>query len=244
MSQTVDRALQILPFLSEGERDLADIAALLGVHKSTALRLLQTLEAQGFVRHNDSHRYRLGSQIFRLASVALGNLDIRPIAAPYIRGLGEQTQQTVHLAAYDDGEVFYIDKYEAQKTVRMYSRLGATAPLHCTGVAKAIVAHRSLKERRELAERITYVRHTERTISSPGEYLAELEKIRERGYAIDDREHEDYIHCVAVPVMTGGGTVTHGLSVSAPVMTLPRPQLLEIVPLLQEAAAAISKESS
>lgn len=242
MSQTVDRALQILPFLGEGEKDLAETAEMLGVHKSTALRLLQTLEAQGYVRHNDTHRYRLGPQLFKLAAAALGSLDIRPIAAPHIRMLGEKTQQTVHLAAFDEGEVFYIDKYEAQTAVRMYSRIGATAPLYCTGVAKAIIAQRPLNEQIELAHRIEYVRHTERTIVTAEAYLAELEKIRQRGYAIDDREHEDYIHCVAVAIRTGAGTVSHAISVSAPVITLPRDQLLGIEPLIQEAAAAIGRE--
>jgi DNA-binding IclR family transcriptional regulator len=135
------------------------------------------------------------------------NLDIRSIAAPYIRRLGEQTQQTIHLAALEGGEVFYIDKYEAQKTIRMYSRLGVTAPLYCTGVAKAIVAHPPLKERLELARQLEYLRYTAQTIGGPEEYLADLEKVRERGYALDDREHEDYIHCVAVPVSTAEGSV-------------------------------------
>jgi len=242
VSQTVDRALQILPFLGEGEKDLAETAEMLGVHKSTALRLLQTLEAQGYVRHSDSHRYRLGPQLFKLAAVALGSLDIRPIAAPYIRMLGEKTQQTVHLAAFDEGEVFYIDKYEAQTAVRMYSRIGATAPLYCTGVAKAIMAHRPMNEQIELAHRIQYVRHTERTIVTAEAFLAELEQIRQRGYAIDDREHEDFIHCVAVPITTGSGAVSHAVSVSAPVITLPHDQLLGIEPLLQETAAAIGRE--
>ncbi|TLM72239.1 IclR family transcriptional regulator [Pseudarthrobacter sp. NamB4] len=242
MSQTVDRALQILPFLGEGEKDLAETAEMLGVHKSTALRLLQTLEAQGYVRHNDTHRYRLGPQLFKLAAVALGSLDIRPIAAPYIRMLGEKTQQTIHLAAFDEGEVFYIDKYEAQTAVRMYSRIGATAPLYCTGVAKAIMAHRPMNEQIELAHRIEYVRHTERTIVTAEAFLAELEQIRQRGYAIDDREHEDFIHCVAVPIITGSGAVSHAVSVSAPVITLPHDQLLGLEPLLQETAAAIGRE--
>lgn len=242
MSQTVDRALQILPFLGKGEKDLAETAEMLGVHKSTALRLLQTLEAQGYVRHSDTHRYRLGPQLFKLAAAALGSLDIRPLAAPHLRMLGEKTQQTIHLAAFDEGEVFYIDKYEAQTSVRMYSRIGATAPLYCTGVAKAIIAHRPVPEQVELANRIEYVRYTDRTIMTPDAYLAELEQIRQRGYAIDDREHEDYIHCVAVAISTGSGEVSHAISVSAPVVTLTRDRLLDIEPLLQETAAAIGRE--
>ena len=242
MSQTVDRALQILEYLEDGNRDLAEIAEMLDVHKSTALRLLQTLESHGYARHDEGHRYRLGSQLFKLATVALGNLDIRAIAAPHIRRLGERTQQTIHLGAFDEGEVFYIDKYEAQKTVRMYSRVGATAPIHCTGVAKAIVAHLPAKERSALAEGIEYVRYTERTAANAEEFLRDLELSRQRGFAMDDREHEDYIHCIAVPIQIGTERVTHGISLSAPTITLTREKLLQLVPLLQETALAIRDE--
>ncbi|MFC4224237.1 IclR family transcriptional regulator [Lysinibacter cavernae] len=244
MSQTVDRALQILDYLGEDERDLADVAALLDVHKSTALRLLQTLESHGYVRHDEQHRYRLGTQLFRLASAALGNLDIRAVAAPHLRRLSERTQQTIHLAAFDGQDVFYIDKYESQKTVRMYSRIGAPAPLYCTGVAKAILAQRSLSEQESLANGITYVRHTERTITTPGDFLADLAAVRKRGYALDDREHEDFLHCVAVPIKIGSQPVMHGISLSAPTILLSREQLLDLVPLLREAAAAISNDIS
>lgn len=242
MSQTVDRALRILEFLSEGERSLADVAEMLDVHKSTALRLLQTLESHGYARHDASHRYRLGSRLFKLAATALGSRDIRMIAAPHIRHLGEQTQQTIHLAAFEDREVFYIDKYETQKTVRMYSRVGATAPLYCTAVAKAIVAQLPAKERADIARSIHFVRHTERTITTLEHYLRELTRTKERGYAVDDREHEDYIHCVGVPLQTGTGRVTHSISLSATTMTLSRERLLELVPLVQDTAAAINNE--
>lgn len=250
MSQTVNRALQILNFVGDGStnitgdgnKGLTEIAEVLGVHKSTALRLLQALESQGYVRHDREHRYRLGSQLFKLASVALGNLDIRAIAAPHIRRLAEHTQQTIHLAAFDEGEVFYIDKYETQKTVRMYSRIGATAPLYCTGVAKAIVAQLPMAERVELAHSIEYIRHTEQTIVDAPGFLRELDLVRQRGYAMDDREHEDYIHCIAAPIHVRNERVTHGISLSAPTITLSRGQLLELVPLIQETASAISDE--
>lgn len=244
MSQTVDRALQILEFLSEGTHDLGEVAGMLGVHKSTALRLLQTLEARKFVKHNADHEYRLGTGMFSLSAVALGNLDIRAIAAPHLRRLAERSQQTIHLAAYDGSDVFYIDKYETQKTVRMYSRIGVPAPLFCTGVAKAIIAEQPLRERMRLADGIEFVRHTERTITTPQGYLDELERVRDRGYAIDDREHEDFIHCIAVALPTGSGPATHGISLSAPTITISREALLDLVPLLQEAAAEISSEIS
>ncbi|MDR5699552.1 IclR family transcriptional regulator [Agromyces aerolatus] len=242
MSQTVDRALQILEFLGEGERDLAEVADLLEVHKSTALRLLQTLEARNFVRHNAAHRYRLGVRMFSLSTLALGSLDIRSIAAPHLRRLADQTQQTIHLGAYDGSDVFYIDKFETQKTVRMYSRIGVPAPLYCTGVAKAIVAEQPIQDRIRIAEGIDYVRHTERTITTPQGFLDELNRVRQRGYAIDDREHEDYIHCIAVALRPDSAPVTHGISLSAPTITINRAELLELVPMLQDVATKISAE--
>lgn len=244
MSQTVDRALQILEFLGEGEKDLAQVAELLGVHKSTALRLLQTMEARKFVRHDAAHRYRLGSRVFGLSYAALSSLDLRTVASNHLRRLADQTQETIHLAEFDGTDVFYIDKFETQKTVRMYSRIGVPAPLYCTAVAKAIVAELPVQERVRLAEGIDYVRHTERTLTNAAAFLADLDLVRQRGYAIDDREHEDYIHCIAVPLLRGPGPVTNGISLSATTMTLSREELLGLVPALKEVAQKISSEIS
>jgi DNA-binding IclR family transcriptional regulator len=242
MSQTVERALSILEFLADEPKGLGQVADHLGVHKSTASRLLQTLEAQGFVRHNEQYLYRLGPRIFALAFRALATFDIRPAAALHLRKLGELTGQTIHLAAFDSGEVIYIDKYESSQPVRMYSRIGKQAPLHCTGVAKAILAFRPRDESRSVAERIVYTAHTRRTITTPAAFLAELDRTRARGYAVDDREHEDYIHCVAAPIRGPDGQVSHGISISTTTMSLSRKQLFALVPVLLEATGGIEKD--
>lgn len=212
------------------------------MHKSTASRLLQTLESQGFVRHDAKHLYRLGPRLFGLAFRALDNLDVRSSAASHLRRLGELTGQTIHLGSLDGGEVLYIDKYESSQSVRMYSRIGAQAPLFCTGVAKAIFAYRPDRERRETAERITYIAHTRRTIVTPEAFLIELERIRARGYAIDDREHEEFIHCIAAPIRTPDGEVTHALSISTTTVSLSRKQLLGLVTPLLQTVAEIEQE--
>lgn len=244
MSQTVERALLILKSLSEEQLSLVQVADILGVHKSTALRLLQTLEAHNFVRHDAQHRYRLGTQLFRIAAYALGSLDVRAAAAPHLRRLAERSGQTVHLGAFDGLEVFYIDKYEAQTSVRMYSRVGAPAPLYCTGVAKAILSALPEKEVRSLIEDIEFVGHTDRTIRDPEELIRELARSAERGYAVDNREHEDYIHCIGVPLSLVDGRPTHGISLSATTISMTWDDLLTYVPLLQETAAVIRAEVS
>jgi DNA-binding IclR family transcriptional regulator len=242
VSQTVNRALSILEFLAAEPKGLGQVAEHLDVHKSTASRLLQTLEAQGFVRHDSKHLYRLGPRLFSLAFRALSSLDVRAAANPHLRRLGELTGQTVHLASLDGGEVVYIDKFESSQAIRMYSRIGASAPLYCTGVAKAILAFRPEVERRSLAERIVYTPHTRRTITTPVALLAELERVRARGYAVDDREHEEFVHCVAAPIHGPDGEVTHGLSVTSTTMSLSRKQLLELVPLLIQTAKDVEKD--
>lgn len=160
MSQTVDRALSILPLLAEGPADLGRVADRLGVHKSTALRLLRTLHEHGLVYRQSDHRYRLGARLFALAQEAMENLDVREIAHPHLVRLNEQCGHTVHLAVYDDPEVLYIDKVDSRYPVRMYSRIGRPVALTVAAVAKLLLADLPEPERRAVAEKLDYPSYT------------------------------------------------------------------------------------
>jgi DNA-binding IclR family transcriptional regulator len=240
MSQSLDRALTLLRALSDGRKTLDELAAVIDVHKSTVLRLLRTLEEHRFVRREGVRHYRLGTALFDLANKALEDLDVRRAAEPALRELNAETGHTVHLASYEDGEVVYIDKYDSTHPVRMYSRIGKRAPLHCTAVAKVLLAERP--ETREIAQRMEYPRLTANTITDPERYLAELAQVRERGYAIDNSEHEDFIHCVAAPVRGQRGEVIAAVSLSVPKVFLDYDGLMALVPRLRATAAAASTE--
>ena len=242
MSQTVERALVMLEFVAAEPRTLGQVADHLHVHKSTASRLLHTLEEQGFVRRDGNHVFRLGSRLFALAFEALGKIDIRQVAIPHLRRLGELTGQTIHLAALEGNEVFYADKYQSTQSPRMYSRIGRQAPIYCTGVGKAILAFRPVSQQRTIAERVTYTPHTKRTLTTPAALLAELERIKARGYAYDDREHEDFVHCVAAPITMPDGEVTAAVSIATTTMALSRRQLLDLLPLLRQTIRDIEKD--
>lgn len=242
MNQTVTRALELLVALQDGARTLDECAERLGVHKSTVLRLLQTLEAQRFVTHDAQHRYRLGSRLFDLAGAALAQRDVREVARPHLERLNERTGQTVHLAAYESGEVVYIDKLEARSGIRMYSRVGLRAPLHSTAVAKVLLADLPATTRREIAERIEYVRFTDRTLSNATDLLAELERVRADDFARDSGEHESFINCIAAPIRDGSGAVVAAASVSVPTMSLPAHEVLALLPQLVEAAQGASAD--
>lgn len=156
MSQTVDRALSILPLLAEGPADLGRVADRLGVHKSTALRLLRTLHEHGLVYRQSDQRYRLGARLFALAQEAVENLDIREIAHPHLVRVNEHCGHTVHLAVHEENEVLYIDKVESRYPVRMYSRIGKPVAITVAAVAKLLLADLPEAERRALAEKLDY----------------------------------------------------------------------------------------
>ncbi|MFI8851368.1 IclR family transcriptional regulator [Streptomyces sp. 891-h] len=245
MSQTVDRALSILPLLAEGPANLEQVASRLQVHKSTALRLLRTLHEHGMVYRQPDQRYRLGARLFALAQQAMESLDIRDIAHPHLAGLNAACGHTVHLAVYEEyaeDQVLYIDKVESRYPVRMYSRIGKPVAITVAAVAKLLLADLPEPERRAVAERLDYPRYTPRSTPDAAAFLAELAKVREQGWATDFGGHEESINCVAAPIRGADGRVVAAMSVSAPNVVVSADELLALLPRLRRTAEAISAE--
>ncbi|WP_086732172.1 IclR family transcriptional regulator, partial [Streptomyces fradiae] len=207
MSQTVDRALSILPLLARGPADLGQVAARLGVHKSTALRLLRTLHEHGLVHRQQDQRYRLGARLFALAHEAAESLDVREVAHPHLVRLNEETGHTVHLAVREGDEVLYIDKVESRYPVRMYSRIGRPVAVTVAAVAKVVLADLPEPELHALTARLDYPRYTPRSTPDAAAFRAELATVREQGWAADLGGHEESINCVAAPVRGPDGRV-------------------------------------
>jgi DNA-binding IclR family transcriptional regulator len=244
MSQTLDRALRILPLLAEGPAGLEQVATRLDVHKSTALRLLRTLHEHGLVYRQHDQRYRLGAALFALAQQAVEALDIREIAHPHLAALNERIGHTVHLAVYEQGEVVYIDKVDSRYPVRMYSRVGRPVAITVAAVAKVLLADLPEPERRAVAERLDYPRYTARSTPDAAAFLAELARVREQGWAADLGGHEESINCVGAPLRGPDGRVRAAMSVSAPNVVVAAGELLRLRPLVLRTAEAISAELS
>lgn len=238
-AKTVNRVLTVLTLLAGGPRSISDVARELGVHRSTALRLLRALEAKKFVRREGDLRYRAGSMLISLGHQALENSDLRRVAAPHLATLHDKTRETVHLAVYEDDEILYVDKIDGQAAVRMWSRIGKRGSVHCTGVGKAIAAFLPRDELEALSRRLTYERYTSTTIADREAFMAEMRLIRERGWAVDDAEHETIVHCIAAPVAQADGSVA-AISIASPVT--PLHDLTSFVSDLLTTAAAISRD--
>lgn len=242
MSQSLDRALRILPLLAQGPATLEETARHIDAHKSTALRLLRTLHEHGLVYRQADHRYRLGARLFTLAQEAVEQLDVREIAHPHLAALNELTGHTVHLAVREDDAVIYIDKMESRYPVRMYSGIGKPVAVTVAAVAKLLLADLPEPERRALAHRLRYPRYTARSLTGPAALLAELARVREQGWAADLGGHEESINCVAAPVRGPDGRVVAALSVSAPSVVAGEAEVLALLPQVRRTAEAVSAE--
>jgi IclR family KDG regulon transcriptional repressor len=165
--QSVDRALMIIDFLKENISGLGitELANRLDLSKSTVHRLLTSLKNKGYVKQDGvTEKYQLGLKFVELGSIISQSLEIRQIAAPYMKRLVEETGETSHLVVLEEGEIIYIEKIESPNTIRMYSLIGKRAPAHCTGAGKAIVAYIPEVEVAQIIKEKGMARFTDTTI--------------------------------------------------------------------------------
>lgn len=241
MSQSVKRAARIVDAIAERPRTVAELAEQFGLHRSTMFRELQALEEVGYVRRRGNGRYALGLRLIALSKEALDTLDLREAGGEHVRRLHRTVGNTVHLAALMDRSIVYVDKVEDDAGVRMYSRIGKAVIPYCSGVGKAILANLGTAERDAVLAGTVWKRYTEHTITTRTGLDRELERVRAQGFASDDREFEDFVNCLAVPVHSSMGVVG-ALSVTAIRMVADLEALKRHLPLMRETAERIAEE--
>ena len=235
MSDSVTRALDIIDLLVARPQGPRELSEHLDVHRSTVVRLLQTLEGRGYVRRSAvDGKWTIGFALISVSQQALDNIDVRDVARPHIKALGGELDHTVHLATLVGHDVIYVDKVEGPGAVKLQSRIGGKAHVHTAGVAKAIMAYAPESARAAAIEECSFQRFTSTTLTDPSALLLELDRVRARGWAIDDGEAEDYINCVAVPIFGINGAVVAGISVTALRAIAPLGVLKGYLPRIQE----------
>lgn len=243
MSQTVRRAIDILEFVARRPRTQTEVGEHLGVHRSTALRILESLTDGGLARRLPDGRYAVGHRLAGLAHLALEQFGLKDVSGEHLRLLGERCGHTVHLAALEGERIVYVDKVDPVDGVRLYSQIGRPVTLHTAGVAKAILAYVPRERADELLAECDFAPHTDTTITSPDAYRKALAETRARGWAVDDGEYEDFVNCVAVPVRDSSGEVVAAVSVTALKAKADMGALeSDVLPDLMTTADTISKE--
>ncbi|HLR56732.1 MAG TPA: IclR family transcriptional regulator [Beutenbergiaceae bacterium] len=241
MSQSVRRAARIVDELAARPRTVADLAADFDLHRSTMFRELKALEEIGYARRRPDGTYTLGMKFVTLGQEVLAQIDVRDAAAEPARRLHQVTGNTVHVAALVGDDILYVDKVEDEAGVRMYSRVGAPARAHCSGVGKVILAGLRGRNRQALLAKVSWEKYTENTITDRHALEAQLEVIAAQGWAADDGEFEDFVNCLAVPITSSAGVVG-ALSVTAIRMVKNLEDLREYLPLMQRVAAEVGRE--
>ena len=238
--QSVDRALRILEILARsGESGVTEIALALDVHKSTAFRLVATLEQHGLVEQVEGRgKYRLGVGLLRLAGATSARLDVVQEARPLCKQLAAATGETVNLATLSGNSALYLDQVAGPSALQPHNWVGQHIPLHATSNGKVLLAWMPDPELRELLGRLPA--YTKLTITSKSKLRKELEGVRESGYAVAVDELEVGLTAIAAPVRNAHGDVVCSMSLSGPTFRLSAERVTEVVPLLVEAADELS----
>lgn len=241
--QSVDRALTILEIIADSDDGLtlAQIAERIGLPKSTVHGLVSTLRDHKYVKQaEEDGRYLLGIHLFELGTRLARSWDIRDAAKPAMRWLSKEFGETVHLGCEENGEVLYLDKIAADSLVTIVSDIGARLPMHCSGIGKALLAHKSEAEIKRHIANLGLAPLTGRTITKADDLMKELEKVREQGFALDDGEIMEGLRCVGAPIFDADGIVRYAISVSGQVKDLYGKRLERLIIETQKAAKEIT----
>jgi IclR family acetate operon transcriptional repressor len=236
----VQRACAVIDTLAaaNGELGTNEIARRTGVNPSTVSRLLATLVAGGLVEHlPETGRYRLGPRLVQLGNVVLARLDLRQIARPHLHALVDSTGETATLSTEGDRDAVTVDFVQSPFSVQGVAQLGRPSIAHATATGKVLLAFGRLP-----LPPAPLKSYTTRTITKRSELAAELDTIRERGYAYNFGEREDDLHAVAAPVWGSHGELAAIIGVQGPASRFQREAMDAAVEQLLEHAREVSLE--
>jgi len=241
--QSVDRALIVLEILARlGEAGVTEIASELDVHKSTASRLLSSLEDRDLVEQlQDRGKYRLGVGILRLANAVSGELDVVQQGRDICERLAADVGETVNVAVRRSRYVVNVDQARGPSAVGTHNWVGELTPLHATSSGKVLLASMPARMRRELLGAAPLTRFTDRTITSVDELDRQLDAVVDDEWVLSVGEFEAGLNAVAAPIRDHGGVAIAALSVSGPVYRLDEARMQEIGPKIASSAAAIGR---
>ncbi|MFH0947084.1 MAG: IclR family transcriptional regulator [Planctomycetota bacterium] len=234
-------ACRVLTLLSEQRAGLplADIARRLEIPRTTALRIATTLTAEGIVEQV-GRRYVLGPMLIQLGTRAMENLDLRTIAIPVLRELSRETQETAHLAVPAGDKALLLEVCDSPLPVRVASRPGTLADIHCSATGKVFLAFRH-DDLAEFLEGKELIRRTENTRTTVEQQQEEAERTRERGYAVDNEEYSLGVRCLAAPVYDSFGKVVAAIGITASTSSFSKRLIPAVARSVTTAASSISK---
>lgn len=243
MNNSLLRSIDVLMEFSRSTPTMGvtELSARLGMPKSTTHRILNTLMSRGLVEKLPHEQYALGKAIIALSQSVWVNVNIRDRAAAVARSLAEESRESVYVGVPDDDHVLYVYAVETSQRLTARTAVGDRAPFHCTAVGKAMLAFLPQIERERILDAVPLVACTPKSITERHRLDEELHLIRDRGFAIDDEEHEPSTRCIAAPFWEAENRVAGAISISGRNADLITGQLLaERSQIVVQAARSIS----
>jgi DNA-binding IclR family transcriptional regulator len=241
--RSLERGLAVLESVAavSGPASLADTARRVGLHRSTAHHLMQSLVSAGYLRQEKATRgYELTPKLYQLTGRLWSAEQLGELAQPFLEELTGLTGEGTSVAAWIDGGVSIVAKREADGPLRVVQSLGKDRPVYCTAVGKAMAAWLPVAEVRAALSRTRMSALTPKTITTHAAFDAELRRIRAAGHAIDDEEQHAGLRCIAMPVFCYTKQVLASMCVLGPKQRMTHQRLLAVrVPL-----AALSRRLS
>ncbi|MEM8948897.1 MAG: IclR family transcriptional regulator [Pseudomonadota bacterium] len=237
--QVLDRAIDIMTAVSEVDGiTLTSIAHQTGTTTSTTHRILTSLETNGFVTMDKERKlWFIGVTAFQIGNGFLRNRKVVDMARPLMRDLMGETGESVNLGVEDDGSIVYLAQIECHNPIRAFHRPGTRTMIHSSAMGKAILATWSDGEIKKLMEKVGMPGFTRKTLTDDRRFFADLEKTRERSWALDDEEATVGMRCVAAAICNEFNEVVAAVSISGPTTRLTYDRVGELGPRTKRAAA-------
>jgi IclR family pca regulon transcriptional regulator len=220
-SQSLERGLAILSAFRSG-RPLLGVSELsreVGLSRSTTHRYISTLAGLGYLEQDSpTRKYRLGPRVLDLGFSAINSMDLREVAVPHLQALSDTTGHTANMAVLDGADIVYIERcrtsQRGQREIDLNLHVGSRLPAYCTSMGKVLLAYLPLEEQRAVLRRVTFTQRGPNTVTAKEELLAELERVRGCGLAVNNEELAYGLRSIAAPVLSQQGTAAAAINIA------------------------------
>lgn len=215
--KSLNKALRLLECFTEKEKEfgVTELSLRLDENKSTVFSILKTFESRGYIEQNPANgKYKLGIKLVTLGFMILEGMDLLEIVKPVLKELVNRFSETAYLAIWNENYPILVDKVEGTNSLRMSDPIGRHYPLHCTAIGKLFLSSLSNEQIKKMIEIARLPKYTDNTIITYEDLMIEIERIREKGYAVNQSEEELGVLCIGTPIRNHEGKIIAAISIS------------------------------
>jgi DNA-binding IclR family transcriptional regulator len=245
--QSLDRGLIILEEVGKSAEpvSLGHLAAMLGIDRSSAFRLANTMKRRGYLANSSTGKdYILGPSVWRLSHRYNWSKMLVSVAHEHLKALAAETNETAHLAVLQGSKALFIDHVTSNHVIAITGQTGEFVPVYCTSHGKALLSDFEESDLVNLLGGKPLKSYTKNTIRSCSSLARECEAIRARGFAADAAEYVEGVYCVAAPIRDQDGAVIASIGISAPAARFPKDRQTEYARQVTAAATQIGRSIS